>query len=162
MGIKDRLFFQTRINIKFQYSVFLLEKFLGSYYDVSSVEIYPIITERENIMFYGALEMSIMNVIWYLQEKNEDANISVTDIVEGLNDNNTERAYTTIKTVMDRLVAKGVLVRYKDGKKFYYKSTLDRNEASRKVIETVSSQFFDGSYVELLRFIERECEPLLV
>lgn len=162
MGRRDGLFYQTRINIKFQYSVFPLEKFFGSYYDVSSVEIYPIITERENIMFYGALEMSIMNVIWYLQEKNEDANISVTDIVEGLNNNDTERAYTTIKTVMDRLVGKGVLVRYKDGKKFYYRSTLDRNEASRKVIETVSSQFFDGSYVELLRFIERECEPLLV
>ena len=113
-------------------------------------------------MFYGALEMSIMNVICTLQEKNEDANISVTDIVEGLNDNDTERAYTTIKTVMDRLVGKGVLVRYKSGKKFYYRSTIDRNEASRKVIETVSSQFFDGSYVELLRFIERECEYTLI
>lgn len=124
--------------------------------------IYPIVTEREINMFYGALEMSIMNVIWSLQTQNEDANISVTDIVAGLNDNDTERAYTTIKTVMDRLVGKGVLVRYKDGKKFYYKSTLDKSEASRKVIETVSSQFFDGSYVELLRFIERECEPLLV
>lgn len=113
-------------------------------------------------MFYGALEMSIMNALWALQEKNEDANISVSDIVEGLNDNDTERAYTTIKTVMDRLVTKGVLVRYKDGKKFYYKSTLDRNEATKKVIETVSNQFFDGSHVKLLRFIERECEPLLV
>lgn len=113
-------------------------------------------------MFYGALEMSIMNVIWALQTKNEDANISVSDIVAGLNDNDTERAYTTIKTVMDRLVAKGVLVRYKNGKKFFYKSTVDKTEASRKVIETVSGQFFSGSYVELLRFIERECEPLLV
>lgn len=111
---------------------------------------------------FGALEMSIMNVIWSLQTQNEDANISVSDIVEGLNDNDTERAYTTIKTVMDRLVTKGVLVRYKDGKKFFYKSTLDRNEASKKAIESVSSQFFDGSHVELLRFIERECEPSLV
>lgn len=111
---------------------------------------------------FGALEMSIMNVIWSLQTQNEDANISVSDIVEGLNDNDTERAYTTIKTVMDRLVTKGVLVRYKDGKKFFYKSTLDRNEASKKAVESVSSQFFDGSYIELLRFIERECEALLV
>ena len=113
-------------------------------------------------MFYGALEMSIMNVIWSLHTQNEDANISVADIVEGLSDNDTERAYTTIKTVMDRLVAKGVLVRYKNGKKFYYKSTFDKNEASKKVIETVSSQFFEGSYVELLRFVERECDPCLV
>jgi predicted transcriptional regulator len=54
------------------------------------------------------------------------------------------------------------LVRYKDGKKFFYRSTIDKTEASKKVIETVSSQFFDGSHVELLRFIERECEQILV
>jgi len=118
--------------------------------------------ERKNIMFYGALEMGIMNVIWSLHMRNEDANISVSDIVEALNDNDTERAYTTVKTVMDRLVTKGVLVRYKDGKKFFYRSTVDKTEASKKVIESVSSQFFAGSYVELLRFIERECEQILV
>lgn len=106
--------------------------------------------------------MSIMNVIWALQERNEDANISVADIVASLNNNDTERAYTTIKTVMDRLVTKGVLVRYKDGKKFYYKSTLDKNEAAKKIIDTLSEQFFDGSHVELLRFIEKECEQILI
>jgi len=113
-------------------------------------------------MFYGVLEMSIMNVIWSLQEQNEDANISVSDIVEGLNNNDTQRAYTTIKTVMDRLVSKGVLVRYKDGKKFFYRSTMDKNETSKKVIETIANEFFDGSHVQLVRFIERECEELLV
>lgn len=118
--------------------------------------------EREIIMFYGTLEMNILDVMWSLQEKNEDANISVSDIVECLSDNDTERAYTTIKTVMDRLVTKGVLVRYKNGKKFFYRSTLDRNEASKKVVETVVSQFFDGNCTKLLRFIERECEELLV
>jgi BlaI family transcriptional regulator, penicillinase repressor len=113
-------------------------------------------------MFYGVLEMNILNVMWSLQEQDEDANISVSDIVEGLNNNDTERAYTTIKTVMDRLVSKGVLVRYKDGKKFFYRSTIDKNEASKKVIETVANQFFDGSHVQLLRFMEKECEHLLV
>lgn len=162
MGTISFLFCQIPTNIKFQYSILLLEFFFRSYYDSGSVEIYPIITEREKFMFYGALEMSIMNIIWSLHAKDEDANISVSDIVEGLNDNDTERAYTTIKTVMDRLVAKGVLVRYKDGKKFFYKSTLDKNEAAKRIIETISAQFFNGSHIDLLRFIERECEPLLV
>lgn len=40
MGEKNGVIFQTPINAKFQYSVFPLEKFFGSYYDVSSVEIY--------------------------------------------------------------------------------------------------------------------------
>lgn len=113
-------------------------------------------------MFYGVLEIEIMNTLWSLQEQNEDANISVNDVVKALNDNNIERAYTTIKTVMDRLVSKGILVRYRDSKKFFYRSVLDRNEATKKAIESLSEQFFNGSHIQMLRFIEKECEHLLV
>lgn len=113
-------------------------------------------------MIYGILEIEIMNAIWSLQDQNEDVNISVTDIVECLNENKIERAYTTIKTVMDRLVSKDVLVRYKNGKKFYYKSAVDKNEAAKETIQEVTNQFFNGSYTQMLRFVERECEHLLV
>ena len=113
-------------------------------------------------MVYGVLEIEIMNAIWTLQEQNEDINISVADIVKSLNNNNVARAYTTIKTVMDRLGSKGVLVRYRSGKKFFYKSTIDKNEASQKAVEEILNQFFDGNYSQMLRFIEKECENLLV
>lgn len=113
-------------------------------------------------MFYGILEIEIMNILWNLQEKDEDANISVSDVVEELNKNEIERAYTTVKTVMDRLVSKGILVRYRNNKKFFYKTTVDKNEASKKAVETVAGQFFDGSYVKMLRFIEKECTYILV
>lgn len=113
-------------------------------------------------MIYGVLEIEIMNAIWSLQEQDEDANISVSDIVDFLNNNEIERAYTTVKTVMDRLVSKDTLVRYRNGKKFFYRSTLDRNEAIKKSIDAISSQFFDGNTIKLLRFIEKECEYLLV
>lgn len=113
-------------------------------------------------MLYGVLEIEIMNSIWNLQERNEDANISVADIVESLGNNEVERAYTTIKTVMDRLVSKDILVRYKSGKKFYYKSTVDRQESAKKAVNMVSDQFFDGDYSQLLKFVEKECDALLV
>ncbi len=113
-------------------------------------------------MVYGILEIEIMNAIWQLQEQNEDANISVADIVKTLNNNDIERAYTTIKTVMDRLDSKGVLVRYRSGKKFFYRSTIDKNEASKKAVEEILNQFFEGNYVHLLRFIEKEAENLPV
>lgn len=113
-------------------------------------------------MFYGVLEIEIMNTLWRLQEQNEDANISVNDIVKSLGDNGIERAYTTIKTVMDRLVSKGILVRYRNNKKFFYRSVMDRTEASKKAVETISSQFFNGNHVQMLRFIEKECEALLI
>jgi hypothetical protein len=53
-------------------------------------------------MIYGILEIEIMNVIWNLQEINEDANISVADVLLGLNRNNVERAYTTKRNVQRR------------------------------------------------------------
>lgn len=113
-------------------------------------------------MIYGLLEIEIMNAIWTMQDQDEDVNISIADIVKYLNDSGFERAYTTIKTVMDRLVSKDILVRYKSGKKFFYRSTVDRNEAAKKAIENTSNQFFSGDYVQMIRFIEKECEHLLV
>lgn len=111
-------------------------------------------------MFYGILEIEIMNVIWSLQDQNEDADISVNDIVNELKQSNINRAYTTVKTVMDRLVSKGTLVRYRNNKKFFYKSTIEKDEAAKKSLEIIANQFFNGSTVQMLRFIEKECEKL--
>lgn len=113
-------------------------------------------------MIYGNLEIEIMNGIWDLQEQDEDVNISVADIVELLSENDIERAYTTVKTVMDRLVSKDILVRYKSGKKYFYRSTVERIEAAKKAVEDVSRQFFNGSYVQMIRFVEKECGHVLV
>lgn len=113
-------------------------------------------------MIYGLLEIEIMNVIWHLQELDEDSNISVSDVVEELSKNQTQRAYTTIKTVMDRLVTKDILVRYRNNKKFFYRSTIDKSEAAHSAVKTISEQFFEGNTVQMLRFIEKECEQLLV
>ncbi len=112
-------------------------------------------------MIYGILEIEIMNSMWNIQAQNEDANISVADIVESLGNNEVERAYTTIKTVMDRLVQKGILVRYKSGKKFFYQTTIDREEATKQAVKTLSSQFFNNDNISMLRFIEKECEHQL-
>lgn len=113
-------------------------------------------------MVYGALEIEIMNIIWNLQAKDEDVNISVSDIVAALGENQINRAYTTIKTVMDRLVSKGILARYRNNKKFFYRSTLDKQDASIKVIRSVCEQFFNGDCLEMLKCLEKECGRLLV
>lgn len=113
-------------------------------------------------MICGILEIEIMNSVWSIQEQNEDADISVSDVVDFLSKNKIERAYTTIKTVMDRLSSKDLLVRYKNGKKFFYRSTLDREEVAKETMQEISQHFFNGSYIEMMRFIEKECKSLLV
>lgn len=113
-------------------------------------------------MVCGKLEIDILNSFWNLTVNDEDRDISIQDIVDELALNGIERAYTTIKTVMDRLTVKSVLVRYKVGKKFYYKATMNRNEMAMDAVKTVAEQFFNGNYVELIKFVEKNTQNVLV
>ena len=113
-------------------------------------------------MVCGKLEIDILNSFWNLIEENEDRDISIQDIVDDLSANGIDRAYTTIKTVMDRLTVKSSLVRYKVGKKFFYKATMNRREMALDAVQSVAEQFFNGSHIEMMKFIEKECQHLLV
>ena len=105
-------------------------------------------------MVCGRLEIDILNALWSLTEENEDNDVSIQDVVDVLNTKGTERAYTTIKTVMDRLTAKSILVRYKSGKKFYYKAAMSKSEMTLDAVKSLSNNFFNGNYAEMIRFIE--------
>ena len=64
------------------------------------------IKKVEERMVCGKLEIDILNSFWSLTAEDEDRDISIQDIVDDLSANGVERAYTTIKTVMDRLTVK--------------------------------------------------------
>ena len=113
-------------------------------------------------MACGKLEIDILNTIWKLTAECEERDISIQDVVDSLSNNGIERAYTTIKTVMDRLTVKSILVRYKVGKKFFYRAAMNKREMALEALSTVSEQFFDNDYTKMLRFVERECQELLV
>jgi len=113
-------------------------------------------------MACGSLEIEILNAFWDLNSVDEDSDISIQDVVDYLSARGTERAYTTIKTVMDRLVAKSILVRYKVGKKFFYKAAMEKREMALDMLEEFTNNFFDGDYVKMMRFVEKETEKLLV
>ena len=116
----------------------------------------------EEFMVCGKLEIDILNSFWNLTADDEDRDISIQDIVDELALNGIERAYTTIKTVMDRLTVKSVLVRYKVGKKFYYKATMNKNEMAMDAVKTVAEQFFNGNYVDLIKFVEQNTQNVLI
>lgn len=113
-------------------------------------------------MTCGKLEIDILNSIWKITEINEDYDISIQDVVDNLSNNGIERAYTTVKTVMDRLTAKSVLVRYKSGKKFFYKPVLNRSEMAHEAIKDVINSFFDGNYSDMIQFIESKYSNYIV
>ena len=113
-------------------------------------------------MVCGSLDIEILNTFWNLTSTNEDIDISIQDVVDELSKNGTERAYTTIKTVMDRLVTKSILVRYKVGKKFFYKATMDKREMALDMLNEFTNNFFNGNHAEMMRFVEKEMVEILV
>ena len=117
--------------------------------------------ECKFIMSLGSLEIEILNSVWKLQSIDEDMNISVKDVVDNMSENGMERAYTTVKTVMDRLSSKELLVRYRAGKKFFYKTVMEKNEMAIAAIKEISNQFFNGNATEMLHFIESQCLDLV-
>lgn len=107
-------------------------------------------------MACGKLEIDILNSIWRMTDEYEDRDISIQDVVDNLSECGVERAYTTIKTVMDRLTVKSILVRYKVGKKFFYRATMNKREMALESVKEVASQFFESDYADMIRFVESE------
>lgn len=107
---------------------------------------------------HGSLENEILSSIWSIEEnENLENNISVSEVLESINQNGNIRAYTTVKTVMDRLVDKGLLERYKKGKKFYYKTMSSRQEMARTAISKLARQYFNNDIRSLMKALEKEC-----
>jgi predicted transcriptional regulator len=88
-------------------------------------------------MIFGKLEAAIMDLVW------ERGSLSVRDAVEEIG--KTRRiAYTTVMTVMNRLVGKKVLARKARGNAFVYRPVKTREAffagASRKIIDSLIAE----------------------
>ncbi len=118
--------------------------------------------QKVDFMTCGKLEIEILNTFWSLSSVEGVNDITIQDVVDNMEQHGIVRAYTTVKTVMDRLVAKSVLVRYKKGKKFLYSTTMSKAEMAQESLNEVAYQFFGGNYSEMQEFIEKYCRKDLV
>lgn len=92
------------------------------------------------------LEMLCLKALWSLGEGN------VRDVKEVVG-RSRPLAYTTIMTVLDRLVRKGKLARRKVSRAYVYSLKASREEMRRAAVRELVEGFFDGSEEELMRFL---------
>jgi BlaI family transcriptional regulator, penicillinase repressor len=92
------------------------------------------------------LELLCLRALWSLNEGN------VKD-VQRIVAESRPLAYTTIMTVLDRLVRKGKLTRRKVGRAFVYCPEASRDSMRQAALRELLDNFFDGSESELLRFL---------
>jgi len=93
------------------------------------------------------LELLCLRTLWLLEEGN------VSDVRRVVSESRP-LAYTTIMTVLDRLVRKGMIVRRKVGRAFVYAPTASRDSMRRIAVRELLDGFFDGSEEKLLRFLQ--------
>lgn len=109
----------------------------------------------------GDLENIVLNAVWSMEEPEQDY-ICVCDVQQRINFVESKNwAYTTVKTVMDRLVEKALIIRFKKGKKYFYKSVLSREEMAKDAMKKLSKQYFHNDMSELKKMAVSLCEEEL-
>ena len=91
-------------------------------------------------------EWQIMNALW-VKHPATARQIS-TRLPAGVN-----WAYTTIKTMLTRLVEKEAVSERKEGNTSIYEPVLTRQKARRRALHTLANQAFDGAFGPLMHFL---------
>src|SRR2546428_10340457 len=99
------------------------------------------------------LELLCLRALWSLEEGNVRA-------VQRIVSQSRPLAYTTIMTVLDRLVRKGRLTRRKVGRAFVYTPQGTRDALRRTALRELVDVFFDGSQEALLLFLRDQNAPV--
>lgn len=94
-------------------------------------------------------EWQIMNALWRRYPA------TARDLTEYLPEEN-QWAYTTIKTMLTRLVAKNAVSERKRGKISVYEPLVSRKKARSSALRSLLNQAFDGSVEPLMHFIVEE------
>ena len=93
------------------------------------------------------LELECLKVLWSLGEGN------VKD-VRGVLTQSRNLAYTTVMTILDRLVRKGGVERHKVGRSFVYSPLLSREVLRKLAVKELVESFFDGSEDSLMEYLK--------
>jgi predicted transcriptional regulator len=100
--------------------------------------------ELEKVL--GPLEAEVMRLVW-----DEDGPVTVRRLLERINRRRRPQlAYTTVMTVMSRLVEKGVLRRRREGRGYVYEAVA--GDAAGIAVEGVMRDFGDAA---VAHFVDR-------
>ena len=92
------------------------------------------------------LELECLKALWSIGEANvKDVRLVLTE--------NRNLAYTTVMTVLDRLVKRGGVERRKVGRSFLYAPLVTRDTLRRLAVKELIDSFFDGSGDQLLAYL---------
>ena len=102
----------------------------------------------------GELESEIMEIIWH-----QKGVISVKDVTEILG-KRRKIAYTTVMTIMIRLVNKGILVRHFNGPSYLYNPMVTRQQFVAKAVHNIFSSAMSTLGEEVITHFVKEIQKI--
>jgi predicted transcriptional regulator len=109
----------------------------------------PADDELEKLL--GPLEAQVMRAMWAARRP-----VSVRDLLERINERRAQQlAYTTVMTVMSRLVEKDVLRRHKEGRGYVYEPVAD--DPAGIAVRGVMRDFGDAAMAQFVE--EAKSDP---
>jgi predicted transcriptional regulator len=102
----------------------------------------------------GDLENRVLNALWLMAEDGQ-TQAYVGDVLDRICTPQRSWAYTTVKTVLDRLVDKGLLTREREQKKFKYTVEASRSAQGEQAVTKLIAQYFQGDVEALLACVAR-------
>lgn len=94
-------------------------------------------------------EWQIMNALW------QENPASARELMERL-PSRVNWAYTTVKTMLNRLVDKKALTEYKQGNTSFYKPLITQTKARSNAFKSLLDQAFNGATGPLVHFLIEE------
>ncbi|MCL4387408.1 BlaI/MecI/CopY family transcriptional regulator [Patescibacteria group bacterium] len=110
--------------------------------------------KRVNGKVLGELESEIMEIVW-----GQKGLIPVKDVTEILS-KRRKIAYTTVMTIMARLVNKGVLVRHLSGPSYLYKPKVTKEQFIARAVHTIFSSTVSTLGEEVLAHFIKEIQKI--
>jgi len=95
------------------------------------------------------LEVECIRVLWRKKAA------SVAEVRSGIP---RPLAYTTVMTVLDRMMEKGAVVRRKNGRAYMYFPALDLHSARLQAVQRLVDNLFDHDAQALIRFVAEHGE----
>jgi len=100
---------------------------------------------KKNLELFDS-EWAILQVVWKLEP------CAAPTVQEALQ-NKKGWAYTTVKTIMDRMVKKGLLKVQKIRNLYLYNSAVTQSQARRSEITRTLRRAFDGTLTPMMQFL---------
>lgn len=91
-------------------------------------------------------EWKVMHAVW------ADAPTTARRVLQAL-EAETRWKYSTVKTMLDRLVDKGVLTAAMEGITTVYQPSLSREEAQKSAMHALADKAFEGTVGSLVHFL---------